>query len=346
MQKKKGIESKLLVWLCGMHALLGSLIVLPLALEAAEKWPARPITVIVHVAPGGGTDLATRALANEMSKTLGVPIVVQNVIGGGGAIASKKAFQEPPDGYTWISAGSSWKNLGPMGLHDTNLKDWYCLPLIGVYGSIAVKEDSPYKSLSDLLEALKKSPGKVTCGASEPASPWRVTLETFNKLTGLKLRYVPYTGSSPTQTALLAGETDVCITALQEQGELLKGNKIRSLGIFLDRPYSLEGYKEIPAVSDFVPELKPHSPLAFWFWFSLRADVPKPILRKIDEAFLKAIGSPSMKEFCKNYHAVTMSVVGDEAQNLIRQQAARESWLLYEVGVAKRNPADFGLPKP
>ncbi len=334
------------IWLCGMLVLLGSLISLPLTSEAAEKWPTRPITVIVHVAPGGGTDLATRALANEMSKTLGVPIVVQNIIGGGGAIASKKVFSEPPDGYTWISAGSSWKNLGPMGLHDTNLKDWYCLPLIGVYGSIAVKEDSPYKTLRDLLDALKKNPGKITCGASAPASPWRVTLEIFNKVTGLKLRYVPYTGSTPTHTALLAGETDICITALQEQSELLKGHKIRSLGVFLDRSYSLEGYKEIPAVSDSIPELKPYSPLAFWFWFALRADVPKPILRKIDEAFLKAIESPAMKEFSKNYFAVTKGVVGDEAQKLIRQEAAQESWLLYEVGVAKRSPADFGLPKP
>ena len=226
MEKKKGVELKSVILLCGMLVLLGSLILLPLASEAAEEWPTRPITVIVHVAPGGATDVSTRALANEMSKTLGVPIVVQNVIGGGGAIASKKVFSELPDGYTWISAGSSWKNLGSMGLHDTNLKDWYCLPLIGVYGSIAVKEDSPYKTLRDLLEALKKNPGKITCGASTPSSPWRVTMEIFNKVTGLKLRYVPYTGSTPTHTALLAGETDVCITALQEQSELLKGHKV------------------------------------------------------------------------------------------------------------------------
>lgn len=346
MEKKKGIELKLLAWLCGMLVLLGSLVLLPLALEAAEKWPTRPITVVVHVAPGGGTDLATRALANEMSKTLGVPIVVQNILGGGGAVASKKVILEPPDGYTWLSAGSSWKNLGPMGLHDTNLKEWYCLPLIGVYGSIAVKEDSPYKTLRDVVEALKKSPGKVTCGASTPSSPWRVTMEIFNKATGLKLRYVPYTGSAPTHSALLAGEIDVCITALQEQVELLKGGKIRSLGVFLDQSYPLEGYKEIPAITGLVPELKPHFPLTFWFWFSLRADVPKPILRKIDEAFLKALEAPSMKEFCKNYIAVTKGVVGDEAQKLIRQQAGMESWFLYEVGVAKRSPADFGLPKP
>ena len=306
MEKRKGLYLKYLGWQLGMLVLLGSLILLPWALEAAEKWPTRPITVIVHVAPGGGTDVATRALVNEMSKILGVPIVVVNVVGGGGAVASKKAILEPPDGYTWLSAGSSWKNLGAMGLHDTNLNQWYCLPLIGLYGSIAVKEDSRFKTLRDVAEALKKSPGKVTCGASTPSSPWRVTLEIFNKATGLKLRYVPYTGSTPTQVALLSGEIDVCITALQEQAELLKGNKIRSLGVFWDKSYPLEGYGEIPAITDLIPELKPHFPLTFWFWFSLRADVPQPILRKIDEAFLKAIETKSMKEFCKNYIAVTM----------------------------------------
>lgn len=346
MKKNKGIGLNVLGWLCGMLVLLGSLILLPSVLEAAEKWPTRPITAIVNVAPGGGTDVATRALVNEMSKTLGVPIVVQNVLGGGGAVASKKVILEPPDGYTWLSGGVSWKNYGPMGLHDTKLSEWYCLPLIGLYGSIAVKEDSPYKTLRDVMEAVKKNPGKVTCGGSGPASPWRITMEIFNKATGLKLRHVPYNGSAPTHSALLAGETDVCITALPEQIELLKGNKMRSLGVFLDQPYLLEESKKIPAITDLVPELKPYFPMTAWFWFSLRADVPKPILRKIDEAYLKALESPSMKEFSKNYIAVTKGVVGDEAQKLISQQAGRDSWFLYEVGVAKRSPADFGLPKP
>ncbi len=346
MDGEKRVGLRFLAWPLGMGILLGSLILPPLSLGASEKWPTRPITVVVHVAPGGGTDIATRALGNEMSKILGVPIVVQNVVGGGGAVASKKVFLEPPDGYTWLSAGSSWKNLGPMGLHDTQLSEWYCLPLIGLYGTMAVKEDFRFKTLREMVEALKKNPGKLTCGASTPSSPWRVTLEILNKATGLKLRYVPYTGSTPTHTALLAGEIDVCITALQEQTELLKGHKIRSLGVFRDQPYSLEGYGDIPAMTDLLPELKPHFPLTFWFWFSLRADVPQPILRNIDEAFLKALETPSMKEFCKNYIAVTMGVVGDEAQKLIRQQAGMESWFLHEVGVAKRSPAEFGLPKP
>jgi len=114
----------------------------------------------------------------------------------------------------------------------------------------------------------------------------------------------------------------------------------------MDKPYYLEGYGEMPALTDSIPELKSFFPYIFWLPIVMRADIPSAILRKIDEAYLKAVESETVKEMCKNYHVVRQGVVGEEAQKLIRHQASIESWLLYDARVAKRSPADFDLPRP
>ena len=350
MRKKRGLEKKEsakwknLGWLFAVTILLGSLILPPLGL--AEEWPTKTITIICGSAAGAFTDTSSRAIANEMSKIFGVPVLVTNVPGGGGGIAADNTFRAPNDGYTWTSQGAMMRTFGVMGLHSAGPKDWYCLPTVGYFGAISVLEDSPYKTLTDLVEALKKNPGRITFASSQPSTAWRINMEILQKATGLRARYVPFPGSAPSQVALLSRDVEFILTGLGEQAELLKGKRIRSLAVFHDKPANLEGYGEIPPVTKFLPELKSSLPFPAWASISTRADVPKPILRKFDEALLKAEQSSAVREWCEKFISFPMGVAGDEAQKMFLHQASVESWLLYEVGVAKRNPAEFGIPKP
>ncbi len=330
-----------------MAILLGSLIVIPVApAPGAEIWPARPITTINGSAAGGFTDLIARAFGNEMSKALGVPIVATNVTGGGGGIAAHNVFVAPSDGYTWQVQGAQIRTMGVLGYHDSSPKDWYVVPLTGYLASIAVKEDSPYKTFSDLVEALKKNPGKTPYGCSYPSSAWTIYMTLIKKATGLRGRYVPYTGDSTTHVALLQEDIQFVMTGVGTQAELLKGKKMRSLAVFDNKPYMVKGYGEIPAITDFLPELKSSLPFPAWTSFSLRADVPKPILKKIDDAYLKVIHTKALEEFYEKFFCFPMGIVGEEAQKLYQQQARLECWLLYEEGVAKKSPAEFGIAKP
>jgi len=126
----------------------------------------------------------------------------------------------------------------------------------------------------------------------------------------------------------------------------LKGGKVRALAHFDDRPYRIEGYGDIPAITDFLPALRPYLPLPAWNSLSLRVDTPKPILQKIDEAVLKAADAKSVKEYGERNYLYPMKTVGEAAQKLFLRQASTECWILFEAGVAKKSPAEFGIPKP
>jgi len=271
---------------------------------------------------------------------------VTDVGGGGGGIGAEKVFRAPNDGYTWYAQGTALESLGVMGFHSSAPKDWYWLPIIKFNGEFAVKENSPYKTFADLAEALKKEPGKIPYGAAHPNSIYRVSMEILRTVTGLTGRYVAYQGYSPTATALLAEEIQFMVGAVGEHAELLRGKKIRALAVFDDKPLQMKGYGEVPAITDYLPQLKSHVPYPAIVSISMRADTPKSILRTIDEAFLKAIQTTSVREFAENAESSLVGLAGDEAQRMYLRHSSISSWYLYDLGVAKRNPAELGIPKP
>jgi tripartite-type tricarboxylate transporter receptor subunit TctC len=347
LEKKRGVRLKNLGLLFTVSIFLGSFTLIPLtAALAAQEWPSRAITINVATAAGGGVDINTRAVGNEMSKILGVPIVIVNMPGGGGGIAAHNTFVAPNDGYTWQAQGAQLRTMGVLGYHSSSPKDWYCLPTLGYTPAIVVREDSPYKIFPDLIKALKESPGKIPYGASYSSTSWAINMQLLRKATGLQGRFVSFNGSPATHQALLSGDVQFAMTGIAEHAELLKGKKIRALAVFDDKAHYVKGYGEITAITDFLLELKAYFPFPAWSAIALRADVPKPILKKIDDAYLKAIQTKSVKDFCENFYTYPMGVVGEEAQKLFYRQASIESWLLYEEGVAKKSPADFGIPKP
>jgi tripartite-type tricarboxylate transporter receptor subunit TctC len=162
LERRRGRRSGNLTILFIVSIFLSSFALLPLAAAlAAEEWPTRTITVINGSAVGGLADVIARPFAHEMSKVLGVPIVVTSITGGGGGIAAQNVFQAPNDGYTWQAQGAQIRVMGVMGYHTSGPKDWYVLPLVGYLAAFVVREDSPYKTFPDLLEALKKNPDKT-----------------------------------------------------------------------------------------------------------------------------------------------------------------------------------------
>lgn len=336
-----------LAWFLTQVVIMVLVLAIPaIAVSAEREWPNKAITVIVGTPPGGNADSSTRVITAEMSKILGVPIVVVNMPGGGGGIAADKVFREPNDGYTWHCQGTAVRTLAVMGFHAKPPHDWYCIPTTTYAALISVRADSPYKNFADLIAALKKEPGKIPYGASNPATAYRITMEQIKAVTGIHGRYIPYGGTTETQAALLSADVQYIMSGVGEQAELLRGKKYRALAVYEDKPYYLKGYGEIPPITDQLPQMRPYFPFLGWISFTIRADTPKPILNKIDGAFIKAVQTKAVKDYLESYDVTLVGPVGEEAQKLFLKQASRDSWLLYELGVAKKSPADFNILKP
>ena len=343
---KKGRAAKLrnFGWVFCMLILIGSLMLVPFG--AAQEWPTKTITLIYGGAAGSVGDLSTRIVVDEMSKILGVPIVVVNMPGAGGGIGVHHAFSQPADGYTWHSQGSAFRTFATMGTHPAKPTDWHVLSTVTFVTAISVRADSPYKTFPDLVAALKKNPGKIPYSAAMPGTAYRLAMEVMKGATGLSAKFVTYTGSAPSGLAVLTGDVEFCSLGVGETIELVRGKKLRPLTVFDTKPYNLEGFGEIPPITNYLPELKAHLPYQGWMMITMRADIPKPILKKIDEAFLKAVKSKALQEFSVSKHAPILGLAGDEGQEYFLKYVRRESYMVYDLGLAKHDPANFGILRP
>lgn len=176
-----------------------------------EKFPTKPIRLISHQAPGSMNDLSCRMLSAPLSKTLGVPIVVENKAGGGGGVGADYVAKSKPDGYTILSGSNASVILVPIVQKIYKLQDFRPICLFGrVPTLIIVRADSPYKNIDDLVDFAKKNPGKLTIGSIGQGSYAHFTAEIFKAKAGLKMETVPFNSPSSASTALLGG-ISICL---------------------------------------------------------------------------------------------------------------------------------------
>ena len=185
----------------------------------AQSWPTRNITMIVAFPPGGQADLAARPVAAALEKILGRSVVVDNRSGAGGMLGNAAAARAEPDGHTLLMALSSMTFLPEAErLYDRKPSYEYdqLLPIARVLadpGVLAVRKDSPYRSLADLVADAKKRPGEVSFSSSGNYGAAHVPFEMFQQAAGIKLLHVPYRGGGPSLTAFLGAQVDITAQA-------------------------------------------------------------------------------------------------------------------------------------
>lgn len=229
--------SKRLRWVIYLSpGFLISLIVLGMGGWAwAQDFPTRPVEVIVGFAPGGGTDLTARAVANHAAKYFGQPFIVVNKAGASGTIASQYVATAKPDGYTLLTAGGSETTTAghfrKLPFHPLNdFEPVICI--VGQQIGLSVKTDSPWKTIQEFIADAKKNPEKYSYATSGIGSLYHAAVLVLEKNTGIKLRHVPFKGGAETLSALLGGHVDVAISAPDEAYALIEGGRVRSLVTF------------------------------------------------------------------------------------------------------------------
>ena len=217
------------------------------SLALAQPWPSRPVKIVVGFAPGSGTDILARVMAERFSKTLGQPFVVENKPGAGGSIAAEQVKNAAPDGYTLVAAGS-----GPFGVNPAlyaklpydALRDFELIGnIVLTPQAIVVGASSPFASLKDLVAAAKARPGEIAYASLGTGSTSHLTTEAFMSAAGIKLNHVPFKGSSDAQTQIMGGSVVLMSDTVPGILAHAKNGKLRALGV------------AIPARSPYLPDV-------------------------------------------------------------------------------------------
>lgn len=333
---------------CGIFLSVAAAVAIVGAANADSRYPRRDITNVVVHAAGGGTDVINRVVNAEMAKVLGVNINVINKPGGsGGSAGMNFVYNKPADGYTLL--GQVWSLANPVIFGGWDHKydtAWEFFLIGGSPEVVSVPADSPYKSMDEVIAFAKANPGKLRVSIASNGTPHHLNLLAFLKGTGIEVEQIPYPGSAPSQNAALAGEVDMVFTSVAEQAPLLKGGKLRPLGLLTEKDETFEGIGTIPTLLNKYPPLKEYLPIYQVLGMGVKKDTPKAVLEKLNDAFKKAIATDAVRKWAKDSYYVLTGDVGAEATAKVDKMESLFSWTVYELGAGKRSPAKFGIPKP
>ena len=265
-----------------------------LAGSVFAAYPDKPIKMMIGYAPGSSTDIVGRMIANDLSIALKQPIVVENRGGVAGSLAAEAVAKSNPDGYTILFAqnGLAINVAANPKLPFNGQKD--LLPVVGVAATphiLIVNNNSPAKTVADLMAMLKADPGKLSFGSSGIGNSDHMAGELFLATTGLHAIHVPYKGGSPAATDLVGGQIDFYFAGMPVGLPLYKGDKARALAVTSKNRFS--GAPELVTMQE--AGVKGYE-MALWQGMFVPAGTPQNIVKELSNSTLKILETPEMKD--------------------------------------------------
>ncbi len=268
---------------------------LALRASADDAWPSRPITYIVPFPPGGTTDVLARIITPKLAGALGnASIIIENRGGAAGSVGSAVASRAAPDGYTLvggtISSHAINVSMYPKIGYDP-VKSFAPIALIGTNPTVLlVRQDSPYKTLQDVIAAAKA--GKpLTCASAGSGTSQHMSLELLKLKSGIDITHVPYKGSGPALTDMLGGQVDLLFETPIAAAPYLKSGKLRAIAVS-----SAKRAPSLPDVPTIAESGVPGYEVVSWQGVFAPAGTPKPIVERLHTEITKILAQPDMKD--------------------------------------------------
>jgi tripartite-type tricarboxylate transporter receptor subunit TctC len=308
--------------------LLAALVV-PAAL--AQKFPDRPIRFIVPFPPGGGNDILARAIAPKMAEFLGQPVVIDNRPGAGGNIGTEIAAKAPPDGYTMVIA-SNQVTMNPAlyaKLPFDIEKDFAPVALAASVPMVLVVHPSvAANNLKELVALAKANPGKLNHSTPGSGTPQHIAFEVFNHVAGIHITHIPYKGTGPAITDLLAGQVQAAFGTMASLEQHVKAGKLRALAVAT--PKRSQAMPDVPTVAesgfaDF--------DVSLWYSILAPAGTPKEIVARLSAEIAKALEVPEVRERLTQQGFDVSYLNSAEMTALMRRDLARWNKSLKEIGL-------------
>jgi tripartite-type tricarboxylate transporter receptor subunit TctC len=257
-----------------------------------ETYPARPVHLVVPVAPGGALDILARLIGQWLSEHMSQQFVIENRPGGGGIIGTEAAVRASPDGYTLLLVGPNnaisatlYEKLNFNFIHDI-------APVAGIMSAPNVMEVNPAvpaKTVPEFIIYARANPGKVNFASSGIGTSLHVSGELFKMMTGVNMIHVPYRGNAPALTDLISGQVQVMFDALPSSIEHIRTGKLRALAV--TTAMRSEAMPDLPTVGDFVPGYESSQ----WYGVVAPRNTPAEIVDKLNQEINAALADPKMK---------------------------------------------------
>lgn len=286
MRTFRAFSSCLALAVCGLAALPAL---------AVDAYPRKPITLVVAYPPGGSTDLTGRALGLELSQKLGVPVIIDNVGGAGGAIGAQKVINAAPDGYTLLVGANNEVAINRLinpNVH-YELKDFTPIGLVASQPLVLVASPTlGLKNTEEFLALLKKNPTRYGYGSSGIGTSLNLAGEMIKQRGGVHMTHVPYRGVGPLTNDLLGGNIDFGVFVLSSALPYIRSGKLQGLGTTQARRSPLT--PELPALAE-TPALKGLD-IGVWFVLMGPAKMPEPVLARLKKALADSLQSPDFRK--------------------------------------------------
>ena len=287
----------------------------------AETYPVKPLRLVIPLAPGGGTDMVARRVAQRLSEALGQSVIPDNRPAVDGVIASEIVARARPDGYTLLFSSSSHAMNVAMGrkLPYDAIRDFSPITQTANQQLILVVHPSlPVHSVHELIDYAKARPGKLNYGASSNAV--QLPMELFNAMAGIKINYIPYKGSAPVLVDLLAGRIETSFSPAVATLPHVRSNKLRALAIGdLKRSAA---FPEIPTVTESgIPKFQATA----WTGVLAPASTPAAVINRLNREVVKIVLSPDFKEWITQSGADPVGSSPEEFLAFIKSEIAKWS---------------------
>ena len=314
----------------------------------ASAYPEKAITMIIPYGAGGTTDVSGRKFAALLSKELGVAVTVVNQGGASGSIGCQAALDANPDGYTVLFTAESLGTQRVMGLTDLSYDNYKIIStMVNDPKVIVVAKDSKYSTLADLLADMKANPGKIKMSYTGPGGSGPV-----QGLIMEKLGYVPaltaYSSGADCYRAVLSGEVAFTNSNISTVKALIQSGDLRLLGVSSNVKLSI--YPDAPLFEEVDPAAAPYMKNAFTpLNFLVSNQVDDSVVEVLRNATKKVVESAEWKSFIKDNALEELYLqypTVEATKEFYKNWESMVSWMLFDAGVTKYSPADFGIAKP
>ncbi len=298
---------------------------------ALAAYPERTVRIVVPFAPGGGTDVVARTLADSMAKDLGVSVIIENKPGAGTIIGTQAVAASRADGYTLLmgtfshAVNSSLSARLPYDPH----RDFAPVALVArSFNIVVVNPKSSIRTISDLIAAAKANPDKLTYGTFGVGTSAHLAGELFKDLAKVQMTAVPYKGAAPAITDLIGGQIDVMFTTVASAASLVESGQLRAIAV--TSAQRSPAFPQLPTVAEAgVPGYAAES----WYGLFAPAGTPREVVERLNQSAAVAVQSEAFKRLAVNEGLVMVARPPEELERYLRAEEDRWRRVIRDAGI-------------
>ena len=303
----------------------------PLALPAqAQQYPSKPVRIVAPFAAGGSADLIPRIVGERLSAMWGQPVIVENRPGAGGNIAAEYVYRAEPDGYTLLSSPPSTLIINQYLYANLSYDQSLWVPvsvMVAVPNVLLVNPKVAAKSVQELIAYAKANPDKLNYASQGSGTTSHLTGEMFKTVAGVRIAHIPYKGSAPALTDLLAGQVEMMFDNLGVSMQHVRSGRLRALAVASQ--HRVASLPDVPAMSEVLPGFESVT----WFGVVAPPKTPMPIAERISAAVAEALRSPDTRKRLADLSAEPIGNTPAQMAAFMRKDAERWREVIRSAGV-------------